>query len=46
MIGLYTPKTTKIALPEIPGIKKNVNAINPLINKYKGVTSPKPIFNS
>ena len=35
-----------MALPEIPGIKKNVNAINPLINKYNGVTTPEPIFNS
>ena len=35
-----------MALPEIPGIKKNVNAINPLINKYNGDTAPEPIFNS
>ena len=30
----YTPRATRIALPDIPGIKKNENANNPHANKY------------
>ena len=44
--GLQAPKITNMALPEIPGIKKNEKAITPLINKYNGVTAPELIFNS
>ena len=37
MIISYEPILTKIALPEIPGIKKNENATKPLKN-IKGYT--------
>ena len=43
--GAYTPKTTNMALPEIPGIKKNEKAANPAINKYIVVISPEPKLN-
>ena len=38
MIISYEPILTKIALPEIPGIKKNENATKPLKN-IKGILS-------
>ena len=38
MIISYEPILTKIALPEIPGIKKNENATKPLKN-IKGEAS-------
>ena len=45
-MGLYAPKITNIALPEIPGIKKNEKAISPATNKYNRVTSPELMVNS
>ena len=43
MIISYEPILTKIALPEIPGIKKNENATKPLKN-IKGILSMDWIF--